>query len=573
MSENIVVIGAVAVGPKAACRFKRLRQDANVTLIDQDELISYGGCGIPYFISGDVSDEKELRSTSFHMVRDDLFFKDDKGINALPGIKAIKIDRKNKTVLVRKRDGSEKDLSYDKLVIGVGTRPKTLNIPGASLGNIYSVGNLNDAINIKQMITKGQVEKAVVIGGGFIGLEMAEALADMWQIETSVVEYCDQIMPGFVSKNLSRMAQHRMEEGGISFYLGESVEAIEGTDIVASVKTNKRTLSADLVIMAVGIGPNTDLAKDAGLDIAPGDFLVVNERMQTSDPDIYAGGDCIQIKNLITDKPGYFPLGSMANRQGRVIGTNLAGGNARFKGAVGSFVIKTFDMALAGAGLSVETAQKEGFDAVGIQVAQFDRAHFYPEKEIIYLELVVDQKTRRVLGIQGFGGECSGMFARVNAVASILQYHPGVEAISNLELAYSPPFASAMDIINALGNAAENFLDGRYTPISFDGFKKCWQNRNSDDYAYIDCRAYADARVFEEKYPGIWKSIPHNELLQRIDEVPKNKKLILICNTGIRSYEAQVNLAAKGFEDTVSVEAGVAALKQSGIDFDTDTES
>ncbi len=569
MSENIIVIGAVAVGPKAACRFKRLRQDANVTLIDQDELISYGGCGIPYFISGDVSDEKELRSTSFHMVRDDIFFQDDKGVAALPGTKAIKIDRKNKTVLVRKRDGSEKNLSYDKLVIGVGTRPKALNIPGASLGNIYSVGNLNDAIKIKQMITTGKVEKAVVIGAGFIGLEMAEALADMWQIETSVVEYCDQIMPGFVSRNLSRMAQHRMEEGGISFYLDESVEAIEGTDLVESVKTNKRTLPADLVIMAVGIGPNTDLAKDAGLDIAPGGFLMVNERMQTSDPDIYAGGDCIQIKNLITDKPGYFPLGSMANRQGRVIGTNLAGGDARFKGAVGSFVIKTFDMALAGAGLSVETAKKEGFDAVGIQVAQFDRAHFYPEKEIIYLELVVDRKNRRVLGIQGFGGECSGMFARVNAVASILQYHPGVEAISNLELAYSPPFASAMDIINALGNAAENFLDGRYTPISFDGFEECWQNRQDDDCVYIDCRAYADARVFEEKYPDIWKSIPHNELLQRMDEVPKNKKLILVCNTGIRSYEAQINLADKGFENTVSVEAGVAALKQAGIDFDT----
>ena len=570
MSENIVIIGAVAVGPKAGCRFKRLRQDANVTLIDQDELISYGGCGIPYFISGDVSDESELRSTSFHMVRDERFFRDDKGLTALPGKKAVKIDRKNKTVRVQSKDGTEKELSYDKLVIGVGTKPRGLNIPGAALKNIFRVSNIHDAIQIKEMVTSGKVEKAVVIGGGFIGLEMAEALADMWQIETSVVEYCDQIMPGFVSKNLSRMAQHRMEENGVSFYLGESVEAIEGTSVVESVKTNKRSLPADLVIMAVGIAPNTALAKDAGIETSPNGFIMVNDQMQTSDPDIYAGGDCVQISNLITGKPGFFPLGSMANRQGRVIGTNMAGGNATFKGAVGSFVVKTFDMALAGAGLSVGTAQKEGFDAVGIQVSQFDRAHFYPEKEIIYLELVVDRKTRRVLGIQGFGAENSGMFTRVNAVASILQYHPTVDAISNLEIAYSPPFASAMDIINALGNAAENFLDGRYMPMELDEFEVCWEKRDNDDCVYLDCRAYADARIFEEKYPEIWKSIPHNELEQRIDEVPKGKKLVLICNTGVRSYEAQINLRAHGFEDTASVGAGVAGLKQSGMDFETD---
>jgi rhodanese-related sulfurtransferase len=272
----------------------------------------------------------------------------------------------------------------------------------------------------------------------------------------------------------------------------------------------------------------------------------------------------------MTGKPGYFPLGSMANRQGRVIGTNMAGGDSVFHGAVGSFVVKTFDMALAGAGLSVETAQKNGFDAVGIQVAQFDRAHFFPEKEIIFLELVVDQKTRKVLGIQGFGGVGSGMFARINAVASILQYHPTVEAISNLELAYSPPFASAMDIINALGNAAENFLDSRYRPMEQDEFEECWKDRDKKECVYLDCRAYADAKVFEEKYPEVWKSIPHNELAQRIDEVPKDKRLILVCNTGVRSYEAQINLEAHGLKDTVSVGAGVASLKQYGVDFDTE---
>ena len=207
MPEHIVVIGAVAVGPKSACRFKRLCQDAEVTLIDQDEIISYGGCGIPYYISGDVSDESELRSTSFHMVRDVKFFNDDKGVTALTSTRALKIDRKNKSVRVQQKDGSEKDIPYDKLVIGAGTKPRKLDIPGMNLKNIFSVGNMHDATRIKAQITAGEIEKAVVIGAGFIGLEMAEALADMWQIDTTVVEYFDHIMPGFVSNNLSKMAQ------------------------------------------------------------------------------------------------------------------------------------------------------------------------------------------------------------------------------------------------------------------------------------------------------------------------------------------------------------------------------
>ena len=571
MSKNILVIGAVAVGPKSACRFKRLCQDGTVTLIDQDDVISYGGCGIPYYVSGDVSDESELRSTSFHMVRDATFFNDDKGVTALTGTRAIEIDRQNKSVLVEKPDGSKENIPYDKLVLGMGTKPRQLGIPGMNLKNIYSVGNVHDAVNIKKLVSQGKVNKAVVIGGGFIGLEMAEALADMWQIETSVVEFFDQIMPGFVGKGLSTMAQRHMEEEGVQFYLNESVEEILGTDTVTGVRTNKRTIDADLVIMSVGVVPNTDLAKAAGLDVSDNGFIVVNDYMQTSDPEIYAGGDCVQVKNLVSDAPGIFPLGSMANRQGRVIGTNIAGGNATFKGGVGSFVVKTFEYALAGAGLSVENAIKNGFDAVGVTVAQFDRAHFYPEKEIIFLELVVDKKTRRVLGIQGFGSKDSGMFTRVNAVATILQYQPTVDAISNLELAYSPPFASAMDIVNALGNAAENFLEGRYTPIEQIDFQEFWRKQDKNECFFIDCRAPADAKPFEQAYPAFWKSIPHNELHKRMDEVPKDKKLILVCNTGVRSYEAQINLKAKGIENTVSVGAGIASLKQIGVKFDTES--
>ena len=570
MSRRIVVIGGVALGPKAACRAKRLDPDAEVYLIDKDNYISYGGCGIPFYISGDVNDESELRSTSFHMLRDERFFLKDKGVIALSGTEAVKIDRDNKRVQITKKDGATDSLAYDKLVIATGTFPRRLNLPGEDLENVFTVSNLHDAMAIKQKVIGGNIEKAVIVGGGFVGLEMAEALADMWEIEISVVEVFDQIMPGFVSSSLASMAARCMEKNGVTVYTSEKVEKIEGKGAVTAVRTDKRTIEADLVIMSVGVVPNTEIAKDAGLEVTPQGYIKVNEKMQTSDPDIYSGGDCVTVPNLVTGEPGYYPLGSMANRQGRVAGTNVVGGNARFDGAVGSFVIKIFDRSLAGAGLTVDKAKDAGFDAVGIQVAQFDRAHFYFEKEIIFLELVVDKKTRRVLGIQGFGGEGSEMVGRINAVASILKYRPEVEEISNLEIAYSPPFASAMDIVNALGNAAANFLDKKYRPMEPAEFADCWKEKDMGNTFFLDCRANADAQPFEDKYPEIWKSIPHDQLQDRMDEVPKDKKIVLTCNTGVRSYEAQLNLDAKGITDNVSVGAGIAGLKEWGIDFKLD---
>ncbi|MDY6831267.1 MAG: FAD-dependent oxidoreductase [Thermodesulfobacteriota bacterium] len=570
MSRRIVVVGGVALGSKAACRAKRVDPEAEVYLIDRDEYISYGGCGIPFYISGDVSDVSELRSTSFHMLRDERFFLKDKGVVALTGTEVTRIDRQGKTVAIRRKDGTTDTLAYDKLVLATGTTPRMLPLPGRDLENVFTVANLHDALAIKEKVTEGNIEKAVVVGGGFIGLEMAEALADMWEIETSIVEVFDQIMPGFVSSSLSTMARKTIEDNGVRVYTSEKVEALVGEGAVSAVKTDKRTLDADMVIMAVGVVPNTGLAKEAGLEVTPQGWIVVNDRMQTSDPDIYSGGDCAAVKNLVTGELGYYPLGSMANRQGRVIGTNVTGGSARFDGAVGSFVVKIFDSALAGAGLTADRARAAGFDAVGIQVAQFDRAHFYIEKEVIFLELVVDEKTRRVLGIQGFGGKDSGMVARINAVAPLLKYKPGVEEISNLELAYSPPFASAMDIINTLGNAASNYLDGRYRPITMEAFAACWENRSCGDTFFLDCRANADAQPFVDKYPEIWKNIPHDQLVDRMDEVPKDKKLVLLCNTGARSYETQLNLNAKGITDNVSVGAGIAGLKTWGVDFGLD---
>jgi len=567
MKQNVVIVGAVALGPKAACRFKRLAPEATVTMIDQSDLISYGGCGIPYFVSGDVSDAGQLQSTSFHMLRDEKFFKNAKDIDVLTNVRAVSIDRNRKELHVQHvLDGREQILPYDRLVLATGSQPKRLSIPGVDLGGVFTVSDLGGAVAIKNEVAGGAVEKAVIIGGGAIGLEMAEALADLWGIETSVVEIADQILPGIVSPVMARMGQQQMEENGITIHLKEQVHRLEGDGRVERVVTDKRILDADLVIMAVGVAPNANLARDAGLDVSPADAIVVNAKMQTSDPNIYAGGDCVEIMDLVTGKPACFPSGSLANRQGRVIGTNLAGGNATFEGAVGTFVIKLFDISVASAGLSLQRARSHGFDALSVFVVQFDRAHFYPDKDLVYLELVVEKGTGRVLGIQGFGGMNSGMFARVGAVAAILRYRPTTADISNLELPYAPPFSSAMDVLNALGNAAENTLQGKNRVIDADAFAEWWLKRDKGDTLFLDCRGWGNAEDFVRKYPRDWKSIPQDELTARMAEVPRDKNLVLICNTGVRSYEAQITLDQMGIHDTYNLQGGVAAIKRWGLD-------
>jgi len=565
MSQHVVIIGAVALGPKAACRFKRLEPDSKVTMIDQTDLISYGGCGIPYFVSGDVSSPDELQSTSFHMLRDSKFFKEAKDIDVLTRRRAVQIKRDEKAVVLRDLDtGAEQELVFDQLVIATGSTPAVPKIQGVDLPGVYVVSSLEDAIKIRNDIAAGQVGNAVIIGAGAIGLEMAEAMTDLWGIDTTVIDVSDQVLPGLVSPNMATMAQRHMEENGIQFHFSQKVLRVEGQKKVERVITQDLTLEADLVIIATGVIPNDDLAKKAGLDIGTNGGILVNEYLQTSDPSIYAGGDCVVIRNLITGKHSYFPSGSLANRQGRVIGTNLAGGRAKFEGAVGTFIVKLFDISVGSVGLSLQKALEQGYNAVNTLVVQFDRAHFYPEKDLMHLELTVEKATGRVLGMQGLGSRGDGLLARLAAVAPILKYSPTVEDIGNLELPYSPPFSAAMDVLNALGNTAQNLLEGRNRVVDPDEFVRWWSERDNGDVFFLDCRGRGNAQPYVEKYPQHWISIPQDELRRRISEVPRDKKIALICNTGVRSYEAQISLDQVGIHDTFNLQGGMAAVKKLG---------
>jgi NADPH-dependent 2,4-dienoyl-CoA reductase/sulfur reductase-like enzyme/rhodanese-related sulfurtransferase len=568
-NKRVVIIGAVALGPKTACRLKRLEPDSQVIMVDQDEHISYGGCGIPYFISGDISDVRELMSTSFHMERTPQFFQDAKDVEVRIRTRALGIDRKAKKVRIRDlTTGNEEDLDYDALVLATGSQPNRLPIPGADLPEVMSLANLGSAMAIKERISKGEVDKAVIIGAGAIGCEMAEALSDLWGIETTIVEIADQVLPIILDPGLARMVQKHMEEKEVTVYLNEMVREIRRNDNGESalqLVTSQRTLDADLVITAVGIHPNTQLARDAGLQVSPKGAIVVNQRLQTSDPDIYAGGDCIEVMHLITGKPMFFPQGSLANRQGRVIGTNLAGKFASFKGVVGSFSIKIFDLAVASTGIPLQTALKEGFHAAHTLVIQADRAHFYPTQDLMYLQITVDRNTRQLLGAQAIGHNGDALVGRINAIAAMLPFRPVLDDLSNMEVAYSPPFASALDIVNAAGNTAENILDGYNKPIDVDEFERCFIKEEADDTICLDVRGPANAAPFVAQFGARWLNIPQETLKARMDEVPKDKRLLLVCNSGVRSYEALRQLEKAGNCRAVNLQGGVAALKKAGV--------
>lgn len=564
---RVVIIGAVAVGPKVACRLRRLLPDAAITVVDQDRFISYGGCGIPYYLADEVPDETQLMSTSFHAVRDARFFREAKGVTVLPRTRAAEIDRERQAVTVEDLDsGARGELPYDRLVLATGSVSVVPPVPGRDLGNVFLVHNLQNALDLKRALITEDLRHAVVVGGGAIGLEVTEALADVWNLKTAIVERLGHVLPQLFDANIAGIAEATLRGKGVAIHTGESLLRLEGeAGKVRRVVTDRRTLPAELVVIATGVRPNAALARAAGITIGPLGGIAVNEHLQSSDPLIYAGGDCVETRSLVTGLPAFTPLGSLANRQGRVIADHIAGKPARFDGVVGSFIVKIFDTSLAAAGPTQEQAIAAGFDAERILVVGYDRAHFMPDKAILVLQLIVDRATRRVLGIQGAGPANDALMARVDAVAALLRHSPTVEDIGQLELAYSPPFASAMDTLNALGNTAGNLLDGVYRRMTAGDALAALRDPQSD-VLFLDTNAPKAAAPYLARYPGRWVNIPYEKLSGRLEELPRDRTIVTICDSGIRSFESQVLLSANGFPHAFAMEGGLNILKRSGVD-------
>jgi NADPH-dependent 2,4-dienoyl-CoA reductase/sulfur reductase-like enzyme/rhodanese-related sulfurtransferase len=546
---QVVVIGANACGAKSACRVKRLNPKAEVILIDKDDLISYGACGIPYFVSGDVPHENALRETSYHVLRDEKFFRDAKGLKVLTKTLVEEIDRKRKTIRVRYLNtGQIEEIPYDKLVIATGSIPRTLNIPGIDLQGVYTLTSLHKAIEIKEKIARGEVEKPLVIGAGLIGLEMTEAFADLWELPVTLLEYFPQVLPRNLDSFTARMVENHLREKGVKLVLNARIKEIVGKDgKVIGVQTENEFYPADLVLVAGAVIPNSELAKKAGLLVSPATGgIVVNDRLQTSDPDIYAGGDCIEVTHLITGKKVVMPMGSLANRQGRVIGTNIAGGTATFKGTVGAFIMKCFDLAVGGVGLTLTQAKFEGFSASYALNNQTERSHFFPDAKYAYYALIFDKLTTRVLGFQAIGPFTDGTLARIHALSSILPYKPLVEDLLNLELAYAPPFNSALDPIHDTAHVADNILKGLFEPIHWEEVIKRMQEGDQNTLI-IDLRHPKEAEFNVKNFSNV-KHILYQKIRYHIKEIPKDKDIILICNSSRRSYEVARILKSEGYE-------------------------
>ncbi len=572
MSKKIVIVGGVAAGPKAACHLKRLQPGWDITVVDMDSLISYGGCGIPYYVCGDVSDESELRSTSFHMVRDVNFFENAKGVHVLTRTKALAIDRQNKKLKVENLDsGEQQELDYDKLMLSTGARPFVLPIDGTDLDGVFTIANLHKAIEIKKRIAGGQVGKAVVIGGGAIGVEMAEALTDLWGVETALIEFMPQLLPRIVDWQFAAMLKTHLQEKDVAVYTSEGATEILGNEEgkVVAVKTPERTLEADLVIMAAGVRPRSELAADAGLAVAPWGGIVVNSRLQTTDPDIYAAGDCIATTNLVTGKDAYAPLGSLANREGRIVGDNMAGGATTMNGVVGSFIMKAFDRCIGATGITYEAAVAEGFDADYALTAPSDRAHFYPGEAIAVFQLVFDKRTRRVLGLQGFGLMNDSISARIDAAAVMISKGAVIEDFMLAEMAYAPPFSSAIDSINAAAYVADNICAGRLRKVDMDRFLAWMKDFSKEsDWAVLDIRHPLEAGPFVEKFGREkWVAVPYAEVRKRYEEIPEDKTMIIVCDAGTRSYEVQVFLDYIGRKNNMVLSGGFNVVRRIGVDW------
>ncbi len=452
MGEKLIVIGGTAAGLSAASKAKRVRPDMEITVFEKSGYISYGACGLPYFVGGMIDSPDDLVSLTVDQVTN------KRGIPTYIHHEVTKIDRENKTVTVINLDnGEEKVHPYDKLVIATGARPIRPRIPGVDAEGVYYLRTVEDGIRLKAVVQSQDKKRAVIVGGGFIGLEVAEEMA-LSGVEVHVYEMMPRLLP-FLDESFSQMVQETLESHGVHVHTGHGVEEVlvsEGR--VSGVRvTGGEELAADFVLMSIGVVPNSELARDAGLRLGIKGTIEVDDEMRTSDPDIWACGDCVQMKNRITGEPVHVPLGTTANKQGRIAGGNVAGAHDTFKGVLGSMVTKVFDLYISATGLSLDQAKKAGYDAAASMITKGDRASYYPGSRDNKICLILDKKTGRLLGAQGVGSE--SVAGRINVFVAAITCGMTVSEINELDLVYAPPVAPVYDPILIAASQAMKKVD------------------------------------------------------------------------------------------------------------------
>lgn len=548
--RRVVIIGGVAAGTKVASKLARLDPDTEVILVERGDILAYAGCGLPYYISAVVKNRRELMSTPVGSVRDPVFFQNLKHVRALHRTEAVEIDRARKMVRIRHLDsGRISQLSYDQLVLATGARPIRPALPGIELPRIFTLHGVRDAEGIRSLLDGGRAHDVVIVGGGLIGVETTEALVSRG-CRVTIVEMGRHILR-ILDEEMAMLLEKHMESHCVRVLTETCATGFVGKERVEGVSTDTHgVIPADMVILGVGVQPESALARAAGLDIGVMGGIRVDAHLRTSDPDIFAAGDCVECTDLVTGRPCYVPLGSTANKQGRVAAVNLCGGHQVFPGVLGSTVCKVFDYCVGRTGLTEGEAREAGFDPVSVLLAAPDREHFMPGARLLCMKLVADRTSRRLLGLQTLG---SGGDKRIDIAATAITAGMTVDQVAQLDLCYAPPYSPAMDNLITAANIAGNKLDGRLHGISP---QELWARLQShENLVLLDLSTTAEHEAL--RLPNS-QSIPLGTLRGRLGELPRDRDIVAFCRLSIRGYEAALILQKAGFERVRVLDGGTA---------------
>jgi len=544
MKKRLLVVGGVAAGPKAAAKARRCDPEMEIVIYQVEDEISYAGCGLPYYISGVIKKRQELISRTPGQFAQE-------GIKVLKNRRIERIDVQNHTVTGRKIGSGETFTDqFDRLVIATGAYPIRPKIEGIELKNVFYLRSIFDADAIFEQIRSEGIQNVVIAGGGYIGLEMAESLVHLGKSIT-IVELAPQILTLF-DEDFAGILRQYLEKKGVKIFTSEGIKALRGKEgKVTHVQTVSHELEVEGVLMSLGIRPQVELARQAGLRIGETGAIWVNEKMETSAEGVYAAGDCAETTHLITRKKVWIPLGSTANKQGRVVGVNVCGGNAAFPGVMGTTVFKTFDFNAAKTGLSMREAEKEGLHPIQAVVRGYDRAHYYPGGKESTLKVIAEKETGRILGGQAVGEGPSDKFIDILAMA--LHARMTCQQLASVDLAYAPPFSPALSPIIVAANVLMNKLEGKVEGIEASEVREKLQT-SKEGFQVLDVREEEEVKA--KRIPNtIW--VPYGELKRRLGELDKGKEIAVHCESGLRSYKACLKLQQEGFENVKNIDGGL----------------
>ena len=532
---KVLVLGGVAAGTKIAAKLMREDRSNEVTVLNKGKNISYAGCGLPYYVGHVIENREEL------IVNTPQKYEKLTGVKVLTEVEATKVDPQGKKVTaVDLKTQETKEYAYDKLVIAVGASPVKPPIEGCDLENVFFMRTPEDAIRLRELIDGGSIKKAVVVGAGYIGLEIAENLKELG-VRPFVLDMAPQILaPGF-DPEMAAYAEGKLSENGIPVVTGVSVTAIEGNGKVEKVITSKKAYKADLVVLSAGIRPNTAFLNDTGLEMFKG-TIVTNEYGETNLPDIYAAGDCAMVHNAITGKPTWSPMGSTANIAGRIIAQNIMGAKIAYRGVLGTAVCRLPGVNVGRTGLTEVQAKEGGFDPVSVVTIVDDKAHYYPGSGLFAIKMIADKGTQRLIGIQVIG---SGEVDKVVDIAVTgIMLKGTIEDLSDLDFAYAPPFSTAIHPFAHTLNVLKNKLSG-----AFETFTPA-------EYADGAAEGY---RLIDASIQPTTEGAPYVDLVTvngPIDGFDQGEKLLLVCNKGKRAYLLQNRMKYYGYTNTKVLEAG-----------------